>query len=227
MPTAYPGGVDEWFDWCESAEGAGLDMPVVAWGGDVVAVGPTWPVTQNYYYTTTTTSNNITWTSSSGTLNGGAVGGWVPLGYIGAGGMTASSATYGLATRVTPTPPEPPEAVQARATARTRAADRAEEFLVSMLSDRQKESYRLNGEFEVMGSAGNLYRIKRGKSGNIEWIKPDGKVGGKLCAHPHEGRAWLPTPDVMLAQMLALTTDEPSFIRIANVHRGNRPPIRV
>jgi hypothetical protein len=34
---------------------------------------------------------------------------------------------------------------------------------------------------------------------------------------------WLPDQDVALAQMLALTTDEAAFVRLANVHRGRRP----
>jgi hypothetical protein len=112
------------------------------------------------------------------------------------------------------------------AAARVHANSRAEELLLAMLNEAQRRSYRLNGTFEVIGSHGNLYRIHRGKAGNVEWIKPDGKFGGKLCAHPTERDDWLPVPDVMLAQMVDLITDERAFIRVANVHQGDRPRIQ-
>lgn len=113
-----------------------------------------------------------------------------------------------------------------RADARFQAQARADELLESMLSPEQVQAYQLRGEFEVIGSRGTLYRIKRGTSGNIEWIKPDGSVGGRICAHPDMSPSWLPTSDVMLAQMLALTTDEAAFVAVANVHAGERPPVR-
>lgn len=113
------------------------------------------------------------------------------------------------------------------AAARVEATSRAESLLLEMLSQSQRERYQLLGEFEVMGSAGTLYRIKRGVSGNVEWVNSDGVVGGRLCAHPTMRDGWLPTEDVVLAQFLALTTDEPAFLRLANVHAGSRPPILV
>ena len=72
--------------------------------------------------------------------------------------------------------------------------------------------------FAVIGSHGTVYRINRGTSGNVEWIKPDGTVGGRLCAHPCMREQWIPTEDVMLAQMLALTTNERAWLAVANVH---------
>lgn len=112
---------------------------------------------------------------------------------------------------------------EARALARTAARDRADELLQSMLSEQQREAYRLTGEFEVMGSAGGVYRIRRGTSGNVDWIAPDGTVGARLCAHPEMREGWMPDQDVALAQMLALRTDEAGFIGMANVHAGRRP----
>jgi hypothetical protein len=109
--------------------------------------------------------------------------------------------------------------------ARIKAQSRAAELLLSLLPTDQRERYRLHGEFEIIGSAGNLYRIRRGSSGNIDWIEPDGAVGGRLCAHPTMRDGWLPDADVALAQFLALTTNEPEFIRLANVHQGRRPPL--
>lgn len=112
---------------------------------------------------------------------------------------------------------------EARTAARIVARDRADELLVSMLDTTQRETYRLTGEFMVIGSAGGLYRIKRGTSGNVEWIAMDGQPGARLCAHPEMREGWLPDQDVALAQLLALTTDEPAFVARANVHWGRRP----
>lgn len=110
-----------------------------------------------------------------------------------------------------------------RSEARTRAVSRAEELLLSMMCESQRESYRLDGTFEVMGSHGNLYRIERGTSGNVLWLGQDGQFLGRLCAHPTMRDSWLPMPDVALAQMLAITTDERAFVNAANVHAGGRP----
>ena len=112
-----------------------------------------------------------------------------------------------------------------RTRSRTAAIARGEELLLSMLDENQREAYRQDDMFAVIGSCGAVYRIHRGVAGNIEWIKPDGTRGGLLCAHPTMHDGWLPTPDVMLAQMLALIHDEPGFLRVANVHAGQRPPI--
>lgn len=111
-----------------------------------------------------------------------------------------------------------------RETARTSAESKAERLLMSFLNADQQAQYRQDKSFDVMGSAGNVYRIRRGSAGNVDWIRPDGSVGGRFCAHPDmytEGV--LPLPDVAVAQMLALTTDERGFLRIANVHAGTRP----
>lgn len=114
-----------------------------------------------------------------------------------------------------------------RARARVLASDRASELLMSLLSDEQAHAYHLTGEFEVMGSAGGLYRVRRGTSGNIDWIDPEGQVGARLCAHPTMAQGWMPEQDVAAAQVLALITDEPGFVRVANVHWGRRPPVGV
>jgi hypothetical protein len=105
---------------------------------------------------------------------------------------------------------------------RQQAHDRSRELLISLLDPTQRETYEELEWFEVTGSAGNQYRIHRGNSGNIHWLS-DGEVRGRLCAHPDFSHGYLPDPDVALAQMLALLTDEPGFIRLANVHRGERP----
>jgi hypothetical protein len=114
-----------------------------------------------------------------------------------------------------------------RRLARTRATDRATTILRELLTPQQRADFERDRAFQVVGSAGGLYRIRYGTAGNVEWWEPGSpsEVAGVLCAHPDmwDGVGWLPTPDVMLAQMLALTTDEPGFVRTANVHRGRRP----
>jgi hypothetical protein len=99
---------------------------------------------------------------------------------------------------------------------------------LSLLSPEQQASYERDQAFVVIGSAGGIYRIRPGSAGNVDWIDPANsghEVAGVLCAHP---QLWtpdgsLPDPDVALAQMLALTTDEAGFVATANVHRGRRP----
>lgn len=116
--------------------------------------------------------------------------------------------------------------------ARTVATNRAVELLLSLLSPEQRASYERDRSFTVIGSAGGIYRIRPGVMGNVDWIDPANsgrEIAGVLCAHP---QLWtsdgsLPDPDVALAQMLALTTDEADFVATANVHRGRRPIIRV
>ena len=114
-----------------------------------------------------------------------------------------------------------------RRIARAHATDRANATLREFLTSDQWTSFERDRAFQVVGSAGGLYRIRYGTAGNVEWWEPGSpsEVAGVLCAHPDmwDGVDWLPTPDVMLAQMLALTTDEPGFVRTANVHRGRRP----
>jgi len=110
------------------------------------------------------------------------------------------------------------------------ATSRATALLLSLLSPEQRASYERDRTFMVIGSAGGIYRIRPGAMGNVDWIDPASsgrEVAGVLCAHP---QLWtpdgtLPDPDVALAQMLALTTDEAGFIATANVHRGRRPMI--
>jgi hypothetical protein len=102
------------------------------------------------------------------------------------------------------------------------AEARATALLLSVLPEDQKEPYRLTGVFEIIGSRGGRYRIRRGVAGNIDWLDEHGNRGGSLCCHPPmHGANWVPTPDVMLAQMLALQCDEADFVRVAN---GPRPP---
>ena len=94
-----------------------------------------------------------------------------------------------------------------------------------MLSAEQRTELAQRGYFHVVGSRGRRYRIRaQGIDGNVEWVDNDGVVLGRLCAHPNGS---LPMADYWLAQMLTLRHDEDAFLRVANVHAGQRPPMEV
>lgn len=107
---------------------------------------------------------------------------------------------------------------QVREVARTRA----EELLLSLLTDEQAASYRDKGWFEVRGSKGGRWRIRnRGQSGNVDLMPEIGEEReATYCAHPP---GQLPDADAYVAQMLHLVTDEEGFMKVANEH-WRRPP---
>jgi len=168
--------------------------------------------------TAATTYSNITWTTTTGTLT--------------TAHMNPLTVYYDPPDPPPPTPAEvaafyrrqaelrQPE--QAQRAERNAATARAEELLLSMLDDVQRASYLNIKVFEVIGSLGGRYRIRPGTMGNVDALDPAGEWIGALCAHPTGG---LPLPDVALAQMLHLITDEADFVQKANVHRGRRPAI--
>jgi hypothetical protein len=108
--------------------------------------------------------------------------------------------------------------------ARELASARAEELLLSLLTDEQAASYRERGWFEVRGSRGGRWRIRnRGQSGNVDLMPEIGEEReATYCAHPPGA---LPDADAHAAQMLALVTDEEGFLRVANCHY-RRPGLR-
>jgi len=112
----------------------------------------------------------------------------------------------------------------ARSESQVVAESRAVDLLVRMLPPEQVEVYRREGHFDIVGSHGTRYRIRPGTVGNVAWLDAEGRQGGLLCAHPASSHG-LPTPDVHLAQMLVLQTDEREFLRIANLHAGVMPPL--
>lgn len=100
---------------------------------------------------------------------------------------------------------------------REAAKGRAEELLLSMLTDEQARTYKEKGWFEVRGSKGGRWRIRnRGQSGNVDLMPEIGEEReATYCAHPPE---YLPDADAQLAQMLHLVTDEEGFVKVANRH---------
>lgn len=105
---------------------------------------------------------------------------------------------------------------------RDAANERARELLFRFLTDEQRESYERDRRFDLVGSLGTPFRIRRDTMANIEVLDLSGEVTGALCAHPAEGE-WLPEADKHLGQLLALQTDERRIMRLANCHRGVRP----
>lgn len=97
-------------------------------------------------------------------------------------------------------------------------------LLKSLLTAEQWQSYQEQGWFEVRGSSGRRWRIrKRSQSGNVDLMPETGEERDvTYCAHPPGG---LPLADAHAAQMLALVTDDEAFMRVANVHYA-RPGLR-
>lgn len=92
------------------------------------------------------------------------------------------------------------------------AEKKAEELLFLFLSEEQKKQYKEHGYFETEVND-NRYRIARGRAGNIYRLDKSGKPVTRLCVHPEE---LLPSSDNVLAQYLALHSDEQQLLRTAN-----------
>lgn len=178
--------------------------------------------------TTTSTATSVTWsgiwansTTSTTTTT--------TLGYA------ASTATsfvldwgwgWGEPAQMFPATPSGFEEVERRQAGRAVAIARATDLLLMLLDPVQRVAYEADRAFEVVGSHGGLYRIRPGSVGNVDVLDAvTREVTGRLCAHPSMVDGHLPDPDVAVAQLLHLTTDEPRFCRTANVHRGRRPGI--
>lgn len=183
-------------------------------------------VTYNWSMTFTT-SNSTLWTASNSTTttNWHTDREWVELGYIEpTPRQVAQDAAQVRAARLA----DQVAAERERARSRTVATDRAMELLLSLLTERQRASVQRSRHFDVVGNLGGRFRIHlhMGSSGNIEWLRRSGRVGGRICAHPSMHEHWLPIADVALSQMLAITTDERAFVCLANIHEGAPPPAR-
>jgi hypothetical protein len=81
------------------------------------------------------------------------------------------------------------------------------------LSPAQREQYDTRGHFDVVGShTGRRYRIRHGTAANVyELDEFDHPLTG-WCFMPRDG---LPAGDVMLAQKIALESDEQSALAVA------------
>jgi hypothetical protein len=107
-----------------------------------------------------------------------------------------------------------------------RAAGEAESRSVALLkewlSPDQLDQYEREKCFNVTGSTGTRYRIYSGLSQNVSEIDDAGRMVRSWCFGP-DGDACRYTGDVMLAQKLALETDEMEVRRVANLMNGTPP----
>jgi hypothetical protein len=86
-------------------------------------------------------------------------------------------------------------------------------LLQNWLSPVQLRSYQKNGYFEVVGSdSGGIYRIHHGKQANVEQLDC---IGQTVCAWCFIPEGDLVPGDVMLAQKIALETNERPALAVA------------
>ncbi|MGY3393419.1 hypothetical protein ACVWW6_006010 [Bradyrhizobium sp. USDA 3311] len=97
---------------------------------------------------------------------------------------------------------------------RKAAEERGEKLLREWLTPEQLAQYDARGDFEVRGEAsGRRYRIVRGASFNVLELDSKGRIGARICFMP-EGD--LVFGDMMLAQKIALETNERAALDVAN-----------
>jgi hypothetical protein len=97
---------------------------------------------------------------------------------------------------------------------RREAEQRAYALLTEWLSPEQIAQLELHGYFEVRGShSGTCYRIRRERNMNIDELDGQGSRVAVWCFGP---TGYLPLGDNMLAQKIALETDEQAALAVAN-----------
>ena len=95
----------------------------------------------------------------------------------------------------------------------TQAEIRGINLLKEWLSPEQLAQYKSYGYFDVFGrQSGKRYRIRYGAAMNICEMDSRGRIAVGWCFVPHET---LVAGDVMLAQKIALETDEWSALAVA------------
>ena len=95
-----------------------------------------------------------------------------------------------------------------------KAEQKALDLLKQWLSSVQLAQYERTGHFEVTGChSGKRYCIRRGRQMNIYELDQNGVQIAVWCFGP-EG--CLPVGDIMLAQKIALETDEHAALAVAN-----------
>ena len=95
------------------------------------------------------------------------------------------------------------------------ARERAKTLLVRHLNPEQQQCFNRQGHFFVRGRSGAMYRVRQGRTGNVDVLDDKGRLSHKLCAHPN---TIVPDFDTMLAQKLALEHDDIEFAKVANRH---------
>lgn len=93
--------------------------------------------------------------------------------------------------------------------------NRARKLLVSALTPEQRRTYEDSRYFDVAVN-GRTYRIHQGTHGNVRLLDAAGRAEVvAYCIQPDH----VPPEDAMLAQLLTLKNDEPTFLRLANATR--------
>src|SRR6266576_5187154 len=99
------------------------------------------------------------------------------------------------------------------------------ELLKEWLSPEQFAQYDAKSYFEVTGChSGKRYRINHGTSMNIHELDGAGRPRLGWCFAP---KGYLVAGDVMLAQKIALETDERGALAVANSFFGPTVPIEL
>jgi hypothetical protein len=92
--------------------------------------------------------------------------------------------------------------------------ENARQLLREVLTEEQNKQFDEKGYFELTAvKSGNIYRINRGRSRNVELLDKNKKVLSRLCFHPTE---YVHNFDTMVAQKLMLETDEEEVKKVAN-----------
>lgn len=96
-------------------------------------------------------------------------------------------------------------------------------LLREWLSPEQRAQFDAEGYFDVIGShTGRRYRIHQGTMGNVLELNERGQPKTGLCFVPDRSLA---AGDIMLAQKIALETDELAVLAFANTIPSKLPPL--
>lgn len=101
-----------------------------------------------------------------------------------------------------------------RLQAKREAEKRARDLLDMFLTPEQRQSLEQQSAIVVKAESERVYRIKKGRVGNIEELDSEGKIINRLCVHPN---LQVPDYDTMLTQKIWLETNEAELRRIANI----------
>jgi len=105
------------------------------------------------------------------------------------------------------------EALAASGAAESKSEAKAKALLKEWLSPEQLVQYERNRWFEVVGSkTGKRYRIQERQQQNVYELDAEGRPIRGWCFMP---KGPLATGDVMLAQKIALETDEKGAMKVA------------
>jgi hypothetical protein len=95
------------------------------------------------------------------------------------------------------------------------ASNKALALLKRWLSPEQRRELEKRGSFDVVGChTGRRYRIHPGKLNNVRILQDNVEVAA-LCFAPTDA-GFLPEADIMLAQKIALETNEKAALKVAH-----------